>query len=114
MDLARDHLGSWEDRGTPDPVDDPPAPRGPRWQACPPGFESEATELAWRTVPLMHGDDAALDVMKLVVGGRLNIDLCAALLRAGALDVIPSDFTPDDLTKRLKRAQRRARRNNAR
>jgi serine/threonine protein kinase len=43
-----------------------------------------------------------------------DMDHVAALLRAGALDVIPSDFTPDDLTKRLKRAQRRARRNNAR
>ena len=32
-------------------------------------------------------DEAALDVMKLVVGGRLNIDLCAALLRAGARPV---------------------------
>lgn len=29
-------------------------------------------------------DEATLDVMKMVVGGRLNIDLCAALLRAGA------------------------------
>ena len=39
-----------------------------------------------------------------------DMDRVAALLRAGALDVIPADFTPDDLTKRLKRAQRRARR----
>lgn len=29
-------------------------------------------------------DAATLDVMKMVVGGRLNIDLCAALLAAGA------------------------------
>ncbi len=28
-------------------------------------------------------DEAALDVMKMVVGGRLNIDMCAALLAAG-------------------------------
>ncbi|MEM6788955.1 MAG: acetylglutamate kinase [Myxococcota bacterium] len=29
-------------------------------------------------------DPATLDVIKMVVGGKLNIDLCAALLRAGA------------------------------
>lgn len=32
-------------------------------------------------------DQDALDVMKMVVGGRLNIDLCAALLTAGARPV---------------------------
>ena len=32
-------------------------------------------------------DDDALDVMKLVVAGRLNVDLCAALLAAGAQPV---------------------------
>ena len=32
-------------------------------------------------------DDAALEVMKYVVGGRLNIDLCAALVAAGARPV---------------------------
>ena len=32
-------------------------------------------------------DPAALDVMKMVVGGKLNIDLCAALLAAGAQPV---------------------------
>lgn len=32
-------------------------------------------------------DAATLDVLKMVVGGRLNIDLCAALLRAGAQPV---------------------------
>lgn len=32
-------------------------------------------------------DDDALDVMKLVVAGRLNVDLCAALLAAGARPV---------------------------
>lgn len=32
-------------------------------------------------------DEATLDVMKMVVGGRLNIDLCAALLGAGVLPV---------------------------
>lgn len=32
-------------------------------------------------------DDATLDVMKMVVAGKLNVDLCAALLRAGARPV---------------------------
>lgn len=32
-------------------------------------------------------DEAALDVMKMVVGGKLNIDLCAALLAAGVTPV---------------------------
>ena len=32
-------------------------------------------------------DEATLDVMKMVVGGKLNVDLCAALLRAGARPV---------------------------
>jgi len=32
-------------------------------------------------------DAATLDVMKMVVGGKLNIDLCAALTRAGARGV---------------------------
>jgi acetylglutamate kinase len=32
-------------------------------------------------------DSAALDVMKMVVAGRLNVDFCAALLAAGALPV---------------------------
>jgi len=32
-------------------------------------------------------DSATLDVIKMVVGGKLNIDLCAALLRAGASPV---------------------------
>ncbi len=32
-------------------------------------------------------DASALDVMKMVVGGKLNIDLCAALLAAGARPV---------------------------
>ncbi|WP_428267728.1 acetylglutamate kinase [Haliangium sp.] len=32
-------------------------------------------------------DEATLDVMKMVVGGRLNIDLCAALLAAGVRPV---------------------------
>ncbi len=32
-------------------------------------------------------DDAVLDVLKMVVGGKLNIELCAALLRAGASPV---------------------------
>ncbi len=32
-------------------------------------------------------DEAALDAIKMVVGGKLNIDLCAALLKAGALPV---------------------------
>lgn len=32
-------------------------------------------------------DDATLDVMKMVVAGKLNVDLCAALLKAGAKPV---------------------------
>lgn len=32
-------------------------------------------------------DEATLDVMKMVLGGKLNIDLCAALLRAGGVPV---------------------------
>ncbi len=32
-------------------------------------------------------DEATLDVMKMVVAGKLNVDLCAALLCAGALPV---------------------------
>ena len=32
-------------------------------------------------------DDAALDVMKMVLAGKLNVDLCAALLKAGAKPV---------------------------
>ncbi|NUP06244.1 MAG: acetylglutamate kinase [Polyangiaceae bacterium] len=32
-------------------------------------------------------DEATLDVMKMVVAGKLNVDLCAALLRAGARPV---------------------------
>jgi len=32
-------------------------------------------------------DEAALEVMKMVVGGKLNIDLCAALLAAGSKPV---------------------------
>jgi acetylglutamate kinase len=32
-------------------------------------------------------DEAALDVMKMVVAGKLNVDLCAALLAAGVLPV---------------------------
>lgn len=32
-------------------------------------------------------DEATLDVMKMIVAGRLNVDLCAALLRAGARPV---------------------------
>lgn len=32
-------------------------------------------------------DEATLEVMKMTVGGQLNIDLCAALLRAGARPV---------------------------
>jgi acetylglutamate kinase len=32
-------------------------------------------------------DEAALDALKMTVGGKLNIDICAALLRAGARPV---------------------------
>ncbi len=41
------------------------------------------TQVAGRRVT----DEATLDVMKMVVAGKLNVDLCAALLAAGALPV---------------------------
>ncbi len=43
----------------------------------------KAVKVAGRRVT----DEATLDVMKMVVAGKLNVDLCAALLRAGARPV---------------------------
>jgi acetylglutamate kinase len=58
------------------------------------GGGPQATELSKKLgiAPQIVGgrritDEATLDVMKMVVAGRLNVDLCAALRRAGARPV---------------------------
>ncbi len=58
------------------------------------GGGPQATELSKQLglVPNLVGgrritDEATLDVMKMVVAGKVNVDLCAALLRAGARPV---------------------------
>lgn len=56
---------------------------GPQATALQERLGLETKKVAGRRVT----DEATLDVMKMVVGGKLNVDLCAALLRAGGRPV---------------------------
>ena len=76
--------------------------------------EMEAGVLFGRDLSTEEVERLSQERVVIVATSLDDMDHVAALLRAGALDVIPTDFTPDDLTRRLKRAQRRARRNDAR
>ncbi len=53
---------------------------GPQTSALQERLGQTPRQIAGRRVT----DEAALDVLKMVVGGKLNIDTCAALVRAGA------------------------------
>lgn len=53
---------------------------GPQTSALQEQLGQTPRQIAGRRVT----DEAALDVLKMVVGGKLNIDTCAALVRAGA------------------------------
>lgn len=52
---------------------------GPQATALQRALGQEPRQIAGRRVT----DEAALDVMKMVVAGKLNVDLCGALVRAG-------------------------------
>ena len=57
-----------------------PRRRARRRRSCRSGSGRTPKKVAGRRVT----DEAALDVIKMVVAGKLNVDLCAALSRAGA------------------------------
>jgi acetylglutamate kinase len=56
---------------------------GPQLSALQQKLGQEVRRVAGRRIT----DEAALDALKMVVGGKLNIDICAALLKAGARPV---------------------------
>ncbi len=100
--------------GDPESMDTVAALGSNGFQLVPFDPEMEAGVLFGRDLSTEEVERLSQERVVIVATSLDDMDHVAALLRAGALDVIPTDFTPDDLTRRLKRAQRRARRNDAR